>query len=46
MGGPYVNEEVNVTRWADVTTGHGAEDAYVIRPMPRGNAQDLHTFFC
>jgi hypothetical protein len=46
MVGTYVNEEVNVTRWAGVTTDHGTEDAHVIRPMTRGNAQDLLTFFC
>jgi hypothetical protein len=46
MIGPYVNEEVNVTRWASATTGHGTEDAHVIRPMTRGNTQDLRTFFC
>jgi hypothetical protein len=43
---PYVNEKVDVTRWTSITTGHRAEDAHVIRPMLRGNAQDLLTFFC
>jgi hypothetical protein len=43
---PYVNEQVNVTRWAGVTTAHGTEDTHVIRPMTCGNAQDLVAFFC
>jgi hypothetical protein len=46
MVGPYVNEEVDVTRWASITTGHGTEDTHVICPMPRGNAQNLLTLFC
>jgi hypothetical protein len=44
MVGPYVNEQVNVTRRASVTTGHRTEDAYVIRPVTRGDTQDLRTF--